>query len=206
MTAYDRTPARGEHDEPRGLARILVDRLARNSIRREPPGFPDPHGMLTVADPQVPTGDRELLRDQEPVLNEHVWRLAENAAVHERARQQGANAQALVESLGSLIEHTEWLSARVHQALSNAPAGGQEAAGAGEDPATAHATQDLGARQAGTQVFLNELRGEDQRKQGSAPWERTWGAERLARMDGEVTLPSGKTTGAEMNRWVREQD
>lgn len=58
--------------QSRGVARILVDILARTSIDRDPPGFPDQSSMLPVVDPQVPEGDRELLRHADPAHLAHA--------------------------------------------------------------------------------------------------------------------------------------
>lgn len=63
---------RPERHPPRSVARTLVDILARNSVHRDPPGSPDPHGMLTVVDPQVPESDRELLRYADPAHLAHA--------------------------------------------------------------------------------------------------------------------------------------
>lgn len=95
---------------------------------------------------------QDRLPDQVPLLEDHLWRIAEGAAAHHQARTQGADDEALAESWSALEKHVRELRAYIDRALANAPEASEIDAGQGTD-----AARELRARIAGTEASINEL-------------------------------------------------
>lgn len=91
--------------------------------------------------------------DQVPMLEDHLWRIAEGTAAHHQAQMQGADDEALAESRAALEKHVRELRAYIDRALAEAPAAAE--IDAGQD--TTDAARELRARIAGTEASINEF-------------------------------------------------
>lgn len=96
---------------------------------------------------------------QGALVEEHLWRIAEGAAVHRQAQKQGIDEQqALDESWAALEKHARELEAYVDRTLAETPV--VEEIDAEQD--TTDTARELRARIAGTEASIDELTGPEQ--------------------------------------------
>lgn len=96
---------------------------------------------------------QDRLPDQVPVLEDHLWRIAEGATAHHQAQMKGVDNEALAESWSALERHVAELRAYIDRALATAPEASEIDAG----PDTTDASRELRARIAGTEASISEL-------------------------------------------------
>lgn len=114
----------------------------------------DGRSLVAEADWMVDNAQvHERIPDQIPVLEDHVWRIAEAAAAHAQARGQGADEEVLAQSRSALERHVSELRGYIDQALDNAPETGALDTGQG----ATEASNELRARLEGTEASIREL-------------------------------------------------